>query len=222
MEPEKNDTTPQQSPQAQPEHTIIAAQPAGSPAYYVVYSGGTAPSPAPIAKNGKKKKDPVWAVVIIIVVVVLIIAFASIAYTISTFTGLVPRSSTETQSYKVIIGTDSFYKYTISNYYSSAQEIELNASSNGSWNFDVYIMTGDQFDNSYGNLNRSSFAFSALYEKENISRMSGKISLPVGNGDALYLVIDNTDNPLSTKDAVPKGQITVDFTITKDSSLYWD
>ena len=174
--------------------------------------------PPPKKEPKKYFGAPAWAWVLIIVIILVVIMFVSafIAY-VSLFE---PTEDSETQSFDVIISENGHYKYTLGYFYYEEMDVGLDIDLINGSSFDVYIMTNDQYESVYGSEDDSVLAFASIYSKEDIKSLSEDINVPSGEGE-LYLVIDNSVNPLSDNDADPEGTINVHVDIETTMIFYW-
>ncbi len=202
--------TPDQPTTAQPTTT----QPAKSPYYpYPPY-----PMPYPPKKDTSAKK--IIYIVVAVIVILLVVGFVVI---LSFFGSYEPVENTQEYKFDVIVAKDGHYKYTIEEYWYDDIEIELNITSSSGDRFDIYIMSKDQYDNSYGPQNRSINAFSTLFSWENVTEVFDTVELHEGDFRVIYLVIDNTENTLTPNDANPTGtiEVEVEVIVTSEDFYYY-
>jgi hypothetical protein len=158
-----------------------------------------------------------WAVVILITLLLLFIIIPFIVF----FSMIEPTEDTQTYSFDVKIAENGHYKYTLGFYYYEDIDVILDIHLLNGSNFDVYIMNDDQYESVYGSENDSVLAFATIYSMENVNSLSDEITVP-SNEWELYLVIDNSANPLSENDAEPEGPIEVQVKIEITTMFYWD
>lgn len=164
---------------------------------------------------------PLWICAIGLVTFLVIILIFS-CFIVNSFL-FEPQKYTESYSMDVIIAQGGHFKYHLG-YMQEEMEISVDIYSTEDVKFDLYIMDLEQYENSYGSGYNSNTAFSAIYSKENISRINETCDLSVKSQGyrELYLIIDNRDFPLTPEDAVPTGTITIDLNLDITSVYYFD
>lgn len=107
---------------------------------------------------------------------------------------------------EVTVAEDGHFRYVLLTNWEPRATVTVTAVSTSGAPFDVFLMDEGQYMNTYGNTSTGSF--SAVHRWENVTDLADTVALR--DVDApLYLVIDNTDNPLLPGDAVPEGVLTV-------------
>jgi len=172
------------------------------------------------AKESKKYFGaPAWVWAIIVVVIIIVVMFVLAIFSFISLFG--PTEDTETRDFDVIVADGGHYRYTLGYFYNEDVELDLDIDLVNGSNFDVYIMDKDQYESAYGKESELFLAFAAIHSHENVGSLSEKISVPSGDGE-LYLVIDNSDNPLSEYDADPQGPVFVHVEIEVTTIFYFD
>ncbi len=158
--------------------------------------------------GGRKGKVPSWVVIIVLVIIVMI---ALAGFFISMlFSGLDTGPDVRRFDDQVLVDDGGHFRHTIMDGWSGPDQVTLNISSITGGRFDVYIMDGDQYENTYGN--QSTGAFSAVARYENVTFVDDELELE-SHQLPFFLVIDNRDYQLTPGDAVPTGVIEVDVHI---------
>jgi hypothetical protein len=174
------------------------------------------PQPQTTQKN--KKSRNIIIVVVAIFLIILYIGGGIFFLIINPGTDEI----TKHYSFDVIIGQNGHYRHSIGEYWCEETEIEFNITSENNSNFDVYIMDKDQFENSYNVGNFSGNAFSTIYAWEDVNEVKETIKTSENYYREVYLIIDNKDEPLTSKDANPTGIISVTVKIDITEEVSWD
>jgi hypothetical protein len=160
---------------------------------------------------------------IIIVAIIVIFFFIMIVGSIILFSAFDNEWDTSEYSTTAIISSGGHFKYRLEDVYFDEMEIELKIYSEDYQYFDVYIMDEDQYDNYYGNENLSRIAFSAIFIQENITQLEDKVKFSdTGSYREYYLIIDNSDNPITQNDAVPYGVVNVNVELEVRTRYVYD
>jgi hypothetical protein len=167
-----------------------------------------------------------WKFIMVIIVIILIFSFFIYLETPK------QRELTLTDRYElhVIEGSWAAEDLDINMFVDEveAYEIIINIESLDDSRFDVYIMEDEQYYAAYGwvgwpdELNKTLTSFSSEYSWENVTQVEEIIQIPGGYFDTHYIVVDNMDINILPDDAVPVGNLTVNFeVISKCVYLDW-
>jgi hypothetical protein len=185
--------------------------------YYPQYS--PYPTPPPVPPRRDRKSDRTIILVVVAVFIIFFIIF--LGFMVMLFSSFEPQTNKRDFETEVIISEGGHFKYYLDDIYDDDLEVELDITSEDGKYFDVYIMELSQYELIYNNENESFISFSSYYSLENVSRVDDTIKLNEEYG-TFYLVIDNTDNPLTVSDAIPQGTITLDLKVTISITYVWD
>lgn len=169
------------------------------PPYYAPYM----PSPQPAPKKDNKN-------VLIALIVVFIIASAAIGagFFYSMMSSFNQSGTNDLFNGNVTLSQGAHFK--VSNGWSGSKIwIFMNVTSGS--NIDVYLMNTPQYDGTYGNYTPA--IFSATSAWENVDMLSQTYEFQNVYMTDLFVVFDNTDNPLRGSDAVPNGTVEIEARI---------
>ena len=167
-------------------------------------------------KAGSSSLTPVLLAAIAIVVVIVA---GGILLAVWFFGQLESSAEDETYEFEteVIVAEDGHFRHTLMEDWGDTATVNISVQSLSGDNCDIYIMDEDQYESAYGNATTGSF--SAIYKWENLTSMEEVIVFQ-STRPFLYLVVDNTDNPLTPSDAVPDGTITVALRVV--TTYHWE
>ncbi len=167
------------------------------------------------------KKD---STTLIVAIVALVVVVATIAVPVLLILGMSGWSG-DTSEYTDVTYDDSFalapggnFRVTAGWGYVTALEIHMNVTDGAA--VDVYIMTEDQYANTYAG--SSPLAYSAVEFWENVTELSVSWNLSDDATSTLYVVVDNVDNPLRPLDATPTGNVEVEMKLVATTTYYYD
>ena len=170
----------------------------------------------------KKKGKGINYVVgfVVLMVVLMIVGTVAISglffYIIFSDFGMEPNTTTfETD---VILAPGGHYRQVVGTGWEAHIEIEVTSDSE---RFNTYIMTRDQYENTYREDNDTIMSFSAIHSQENVTEAEQKLDISWEDYTEYLLVIDNLENPITPNDANPTGILTVHLKITTTEDS-WD
>ncbi len=150
----------------------------------------------------------------LVLVIIVFVILAALVGVIALFSGL-PGGDLEDVVLdfddEVIVGEGGHFRLDLMSDMWATYEVVLNVSSSDARAFDVYVMDLNQYNAAYGN--QSTGAFSAAERFENVTVLATSFELP-RNDRSYVLVVDNRDLDLTPGDAVPRGTITVQLTVS--------
>ena len=164
--------------------------------YYMPYP------PLPRQAPAKDNKN-----LLIALIVVFIVASAAIGagFFYSMMSSLDQSGTNDLFTGNVTLSTGAHFK--VSNGWSGSKIwIFMNVTSGS--NIDVYLMNTPQYDGTYGNYTAAIFSATSVWE--NVDTLSQTYEFQNTYITDLFVVFDNTDNPLRSTDAVPTGTVEIE------------